>query len=101
MRRRKLTLASRVVEQDGRRWWEARVADTGEGISEEIMGRIFDPFFATKEPDKGTGLGLSVSLGIVENRGGKIWAENAAGGGTTFTIRLPFEDKRGLVSALT
>jgi two-component system NtrC family sensor kinase len=68
-----------------------RVSDTGGGIPPEIINRIFDPFFTSKEVGKGTGLGLSVSHGIVEKHGGTIAVESKVGTGTTFTIRLPIE----------
>jgi two-component system NtrC family sensor kinase len=63
------------------------IIDTGPGIPEEQRERIFDPFFTTKE--HGTGLGLSISYGIVEQHGGEIGVESAAGRGSTFTVRLP------------
>jgi two-component system NtrC family sensor kinase len=70
------------------------IADTGCGIPKEHVGRIFDPFFSTKE-SKGTGLGLSVSYGIVENHGGRIEVESQPGVGTAFTIHLPVAGARG------
>ncbi len=66
-----------------------RVSDTGCGIAEEIMPRIFDPFYTTKPTGKGTGLGLSVSYGIVQDHGGEIEVESAPGRGAVFTVRLP------------
>jgi two-component system NtrC family sensor kinase len=65
------------------------VEDTGPGIPTNLVERIFNPFFTTKPPGSGTGLGLSISLGIVREHGGRIWAENAAGGGARFIIELP------------
>lgn len=65
------------------------VADTGNGIAQEDMGKIFDPFWTTKEPGKGTGLGLAVSLGIVQTFGGDIKVKSKAGEGTTFEVFLP------------
>lgn len=69
------------------------IEDTGQGISEENLGRIFDPFFTTKNQElngiAGTGLGLSVSYGIIENHGGRITAQSAVGHGTVFTVELP------------
>lgn len=65
-----------------------RISDTGCGIPEENLSKIFDPFFSTKG-HKGTGLGLSVSYGIIENHGGHIEVESRLGEGTTFTITLP------------
>ena len=65
-----------------------RVKDTGQGILEENIGRIFDPFFSTKGA-KGTGLGLSVSYGIIEGHGGTIEVRSEVGVGTVFTITIP------------
>jgi two-component system NtrC family sensor kinase len=65
------------------------VRDRGTGIDEQNMGRIFDPFFSTKEPGKGTGLGLSISARIIDSFGGRITVESAKGKGTRFVIWLP------------
>jgi signal transduction histidine kinase len=60
--------------------------DTGEGIDEEDLSRIFDPFFTKKET--GTGLGLSISYKIVENHNGRIIVASKKGEGATFVIEL-------------
>ena len=65
------------------------VRDEGEGIPEEILGKIMDPFFTTKGDAGGTGLGLSVSFGILEEHGGKLQFDSAVGRGTTATVILP------------
>lgn len=64
------------------------VADEGHGIPAEVLPRIFDPFFSTKEIGKGTGLGLAISYGIVQDHGGDIVVESD-GRGARFTVILP------------
>lgn len=68
---------------------EVSVVDTGCGIPDDDLQRIFDPFFTSKDVGKGTGLGLSVSHGIVKAHGGTIRVESAVGRGSTFRVYLP------------
>jgi two-component system NtrC family sensor kinase len=68
---------------------EFAVIDTGCGIPEKNLRRIFDPFFTSKAVGQGTGLGLSVSHGIVQAHGGSIEVESKVGEGTTFRVLLP------------
>jgi two-component system NtrC family sensor kinase len=70
---------------------EIAIIDTGCGIPDKDMPRIFDPFFTSKEVGKGTGLGLSVSHGIVRAHRGAIEVESKVGQGTTFRVFLPVE----------
>jgi two-component system NtrC family sensor kinase len=78
---------------------EISVADSGPGIPEDVIGRIFDPFYTTKhaqdgEGAAGIGLGLSVTYGIVTKRGGSIRAANEEGGGAVFLVTLPAAPRR-------
>ena len=68
---------------------EVRFRDTGEGIPDEARGRIFIPFYTTKE--KGTGLGLAICQRIVKAHNGSIGVESLAGFGTEFIVRLPMD----------
>jgi nitrogen-specific signal transduction histidine kinase/ActR/RegA family two-component response regulator len=69
------------------------VSDTGEGISKEVMERIFEPYFTTKEKGVGTGLGLAVTHGIVKGHGGAITLESKPGKGSTFNVYIPRIEK--------
>jgi len=69
-------------------WLLLRIRDSGEGMTEEVRRRVFDPLFTTKGP-KSAGLGLSSAYGIVARHGGDIDVESAPGLGATFIIRLP------------
>jgi PAS domain S-box-containing protein len=65
------------------------VRDTGHGFPPEVLPRIFEPFYTTKEVGKGTGLGLAIAYGIIQEHGGEIQAANHTDGGALFTVELP------------
>ncbi len=65
------------------------VCDTGCGMAQEVLDRIFDPFYTTKEVDEGSGMGLAVVYGIVKNHGGDIKVESEPGKGTTVCVLFP------------
>ncbi len=65
------------------------IADNGKGIAPEVLPKIFDPFYTTKEVGKGTGLGLSIAYKIVSQHGGRIDVKSQPGKGTVFTVVLP------------
>ncbi len=78
-------------EKEGE-WLKLEVTDTGSGIPDDIMPRIFDPYFSTKPQSKGTGLGLAVVKGIVEGLGGTIEVESRVGEGSKFKIVIPLSE---------
>jgi PAS domain S-box-containing protein len=69
----------------------ATVRDTGSGFAPEVLSRIFEPFYTTKEVGKGTGLGLAIAYGIVQDHGGQISAANHPEGGAVLTVELPMK----------
>ena len=71
----------------GAEWVEVSVADTGPGLADEVMARLFEPFVTTKRD--GMGVGLSICRFIVEQHGGQLKAENNPAGGATFRVALP------------
>jgi two-component system NtrC family sensor kinase len=76
------------------------ISDTGVGIPERDLKRIFDPFFTTKPVGQGTGLGLSICFGIIQEHGGRIWAESTVGIGTSVYVELPLHVQLPLASPL-
>jgi PAS domain S-box-containing protein len=70
-------------------YMKLQVRDTGPGIDPDILPRIFEPYFTTKEVGKGNGLGLAIVLGITKSHGGEIVVDSIPGQGTTFTIYFP------------
>lgn len=82
----KVRVVTRLREEDESCYVEMQVADQGPGFSDEMLGKLFEPYMTTKT--KGTGLGLAIVKKIVEEHGGIIWAENCADG-ACITLRLP------------
>lgn len=83
------TLAIRASLSPGKDDLNIEIEDTGCGIPQENLGRVFTPFFTTKGSGKGTGLGLAITYGVVKMHSGDITVNSTVGQGTTFTFRLP------------
>jgi two-component system NtrC family sensor kinase len=81
-----ITISTRPVDNQ---WIEIRISDTGCGIPEDKLNKLFTPFFTTKPSGKGTGLGLSIVYGIIKMHRGQIHVESEVGQGTTFILTLP------------
>jgi two-component system NtrC family sensor kinase len=86
-----LTVKSCHLPEEG--FVKIEISDTGTGISEEHITKIFDPFFSTKESGKGVGLGLSIVYGIINEHKGSIVVRSKLGKGATFVVKLPTEVK--------
>jgi two-component system NtrC family sensor kinase len=83
-----LTLSTRLLKDSV----EIKVNDTGMGIPQKYLNKIFDPFYTTKKVGEGTGLGLNIVYRIVTKYEGTIDVESKEGVGTTFTIKFPIRD---------
>ena len=73
----------------GGRWVELSVTDSGSGIAPDVLERMFDPFYTTKDVGKGSGMGLAMVHGIVHDHGGHLCVETQPGAGSTFRVLLP------------
>ena len=80
------------------RYCRLSVTDSGCGMSEEVLKRVFEPFFSTKDVGAGTGLGLSTVHGIVRSHGGAILATSDVGEGAQFDIYLPRHDRASVAT---
>ena len=86
---KELTILSYMREYEGSPMVVVSVQDTGEGIPEENLNKVLEPFFSTKPVGKGTGLGLSLCFGIMEAHGGRLEIESQHGNGTEVKVLLP------------
>ena len=86
---KELTIHSYLSDEEESPSVIVSVKDTGEGIPEEILSKVLEPFFSTKPVGKGTGLGLSLCFGIVEAHGGRLEIKSQVGVGTEVKILLP------------
>ena len=84
-----IEVATQDIVENAQKWIELNVADNGPGLPQGFGERWFEPYTSSKQ--RGTGLGLAVAKKIAEEHGGSIRAENRAGGGAVFTLRLPRE----------
>lgn len=82
-----ISLNTRSLQEYGCQYIEMSVEDSGVGIAASVMDTLFEPYVTGKS--KGSGLGLAIVKKIVEELGGRVWAENILGGGARFTLRLP------------
>lgn len=96
-----LTNALQAIRGEGEIWVRTEregdeilitVEDTGQGIPPDVLPRIFEPFYTTKDVGEGTGLGLSISHQVIENHGGRIEVESKPGEGSKFFVYLPVKD---------
>jgi signal transduction histidine kinase/ActR/RegA family two-component response regulator len=86
-------LAKSEKDEQGQDWLELSVSDTGTGIEPEMLDRIFEPYFTTKEKSRGTGMGLAMVHGIITRQGGRVTVESQVGSGTTFRVFLPISQQ--------
>lgn len=76
------------------KYLELKVSDTGIGMDSEIIDKVFDPYFTTKNQGDGTGLGLALVSGIVKDHGGYLYVDSQPGKGSVFTILFPVTDEK-------
>lgn len=87
--KKSLSIHSTIRKDDDRSWLAIHFVDSGIGIPENIIHRICDPFFTTKDRGEGVGLGLSISYGIIQEHGGKLLFNSVVNVGTTVTVAIP------------
>jgi signal transduction histidine kinase len=89
---KKIILSCNFLEHDNRRWIKLSVKDFGNGVSEDIREKIFEPFFSTKPKNLGTGLGLSISHGIIHDHHGTIKIDTVDGQYSEFIVEIPVDN---------
>lgn len=89
------TMSGQLVGLPPGKWALVSVADSGEGMSQETVAHMWEPFFTTKNPGVGTGLGLSTVYRVVTQAGGNVFCESTPGEGTVVTIALPLLGEPG------
>jgi signal transduction histidine kinase len=90
-----IDIQTSVQQRDLQEWVMIRLKDSGVGISNENLARVFEPFFTTRRSEQGTGLGLAISYNIVSEHGGFMEVDSEAGRGAAFTIWLPAQSTVG------
>lgn len=93
----RIEFSTRTAAREGtaERFVEIDVADNGPGMPADVLARVFEPFFSTKDPGKGTGLGLTIAKGIIDEHRGRIAIDSAPGKGTTVRVFLPALENSG------
>jgi signal transduction histidine kinase len=92
----KVTIEAVAENEKGQPMLRIRVSDTGSGIPEDVLARVTEPFFTTKEPGKGTGLGLSMVSGFAHQSGGEMRIDSTVGKGTSIALILPATEAKPL-----
>jgi len=87
-----LVQTKKITASEGDNYAEIIIKDNGNGIPENIIDKIFQPFFTTKPTGQGTGLGLSLAYDIIKAHGGELKVETKEGEGTAFIIQLPTKE---------
>jgi len=77
-------------------WLCLEISDTGSGMEQAVLDRIFEPYFTTKKPHEGTGLGLATAHGIIKSHKGQVFVTSTVGQGSSFKIFLPESSQKGL-----
>ena len=91
-----ITTSSEMIDEE--QYIQIAIKDSGPGIPDSLLSKIFDPFVTTKKSDEGTGLGLSISYGLIQDQGGRIRVESPLHEGACFIIELPVRNQPSDIS---